>query len=235
MNGDLRANHAHTHLPDPLSLTVAGLPYRCVTSIFASDIIAGMSSKQKIVILADTHVGDRTKILEPTLFSAIQKEQPDQIFHAGDVCTREVLTQLETIAPTLAVQGNRDWFLGLKLPKEIRQEVNGVKITLAHGHFSIWHWFWNYVRLFLTRQPLSDRFFQKELAKRYPDADIIIYGHLHYYSNQIMDGKLFLNPGVGYPERRNNYRPGFIILNIEPDRTYSTSLIFTNPEPETTV
>lgn len=194
-----------------------------------------MSSSQKIVILADTHVGDRTKVLEPALFSAIQKEQPDQIFHAGDVCIPEVIKQLETIAPTLAVQGNRDWFLGYKLPKDFQLEVNGLKITLAHGHFSIWHWFWNYVRLFLTKNALSNRYFQQELAKQYPEADIIVYGHLHQSSNEMMDGKRFLNPGVGYPEWRNNFRPGYIILTINSDGSYSTSLKFTNPQPETTV
>ena len=194
-----------------------------------------MSTSHKIVILADTHVGDRTKVLEPALFSAIQKEQPDQIFHAGDVCIPEVIEQLETIAPTLAVQGNRDWFLGYKLPKDFQIEVNGLKITLAHGHFSIWHWFWNYVRLFLTNKALSNRYFQQELAKKYPEADIIVYGHLHHSSNEIMDGKRFLNPGVGYPEWRNNFRPGYIVLTINSDSSYSTSLKFTNPQPETTV
>ncbi len=194
-----------------------------------------MSSSHKIVILADTHVGDRAKVLEPALFNAIQKEQPDQIFHAGDVCIPEVIEQLETIAPTLAVQGNRDWFLGYKLPKDFQLEVNGLKITLAHGHFSIWHWFWNYVRLFLTNEALSNRYFQEHLAKQYPQADIIVYGHLHHSSNEMMQGKRFLNPGVGYPEWRNNFRPGYIILTINSDGSYSTSLKFTNPQPETTV
>jgi hypothetical protein len=194
-----------------------------------------MPNSQKIVILADTHVGDRTKVLEPALFSAIQNEQPDQIFHAGDVCTPEVIEQLETIAPTIAVQGNRDWFLGYKLPKDFQLEVNGLNITLAHGHISIWHWFWNYVRLFLTREAHSDRHFQQELGKQYPEADIIIYGHLHYSSNKIVDGKHFLNPGVGYPEWRNNFRPGYIVLTINSDGTYNAILKFVNPQPETTV
>ncbi len=210
-------------------------PYGSSTLPDASDIIANMSKKQKIVILADTHIGDRAKELEFTFFKAIEKEQPDQILHAGDVCTTEVIQQLETIAPTLAVQGNRDWFLGLDLPKEIHQEINGVKITLAHGHFSIWDWFWNYVRLFFTNAPLSHRFFQEKLAKLYPQANIIIYGHLHLASNEVMDGQRFLNPGVGYPERRNNYHPGYIVLTIEPDGTYTTSMIFTNPQPESNV
>jgi len=194
-----------------------------------------MSRSQKIVILADTHVGDRTKILDPVLFAAIQKEQPDQIFHAGDVCVPDVIDQLETIAPTLVVQGNRDWFLGYKLPKEEQIEVNGLKITLTHGHFSIWHWFWNYVHLFLTRKALNTHFYQKKLAKSYPNADIIVYGHLHYSSNEVMDGQRFLNPGVGYPEWRNNFRPSYIVLTINSDGTYTTSLKFTNPQTDTPV
>jgi hypothetical protein len=50
-----------------------------------------------------------------------------------------------------------------------------------------------------------------------------------------VDGKHFLNPGVGYPEWRNNFRPGYIVLTINSDGTYNASLKFVNPQPETTV
>ncbi len=189
-----------------------------------------MSEFQKIVIIADTHVGDRTDKLDRMLLSAIRDEKPAQILHAGDVCKPEVIASLGEIAPTLAVQGNRDWFLGYKLPKEERLEINGLKITLAHGHFSIWHWFWNYVYLFLTQRPQTNRFYQQKLAKLYPEADIIVYGHLHYPYDEMMDGKRFLNPGVGYPERRNNFRPTYFVLAIEPDGSYRTALKSVGPE-----
>ena len=188
-----------------------------------------MSLSQKIVIIADTHVGDRTKALEPALLSAIRAEKPDQIFHAGDVCKRKVIDALEEIAPTLAVQGNRDWFLGYKLPKDCQLTINGLKVVLAHGHFSIWHWFWNYVHLFYTRKLNDHLFYQRKLAKLYPDADIIIYGHLHYPYDEIMDGKRFLNPGVGYPEWRNNFRPAYIVLTINEDASYSTAMRIISP------
>ena len=64
-----------------------------------------MSTHQRIVILADTHVGDRTTVIEPALLRAIEAEQPDRVFHAGDVCTPEVIQELSQIAPTDAVQG----------------------------------------------------------------------------------------------------------------------------------
>jgi len=199
-----------------------------------SDIMAAMLTSKKIAIIADTHVGDRVQQLEPTLLSALQNEKLDQILHAGDVSTPEVIEQLEVIAPTLAVQGNRDWFLGYKLPKEVEFEVNGVKIALTHGHFSIWHWFWDYVRLFISRKIKDHTFFQKKLVKNYPEADIIVFGHLHFPYDEVKFGKRFLNPGAGYPEWRNNNRPGYIILTVETDGSYATMLKFTNPQPQKT-
>ena len=191
-----------------------------------------MSKNHKIAILSDTHVGDRVSQLNPALFSALQDEKPDQILHAGDVCTPEAIAQLETIAPTLVVQGNRDWFLGYKPPKDVHLEIHGLKIALAHGHFSIWHWFWNYVHLFLTRKGQDHRFYQEKLARYYPDADVIVFGHLHYPYREVRDGKLYLNPGAGYPEWRNNYRPGYMILDIKPDGSYTTVLKYTIPQAD---
>ena len=183
----------------------------------------------KIVIIADIHVGDRTDKLDPKLLKASDKK-PNANFACRRCLQAEVIATLGEIAPTLAVQGNRDWPLGYKLPKEERLEINGLKITLAHGHFSIWEWFWNYVYLFLTQKPHTNRFYQQKLAKIYPEADIIVYGHLHYPYDEMMDGKRFLNPGVGYPEKRNNFRPTYIVLTIEPDGRYRTALKSAIPE-----
>ena len=61
-----------------------------------------MSRDQRIVILADTHTGDRTPVLDAALLRAVEAEQPDRIFHAGDVCKPEVIERLSQIAPTNA-------------------------------------------------------------------------------------------------------------------------------------
>jgi len=177
-----------------------------------------MPPHQRIVILADTHVGDRTPAIEPALLRAIEAEQPDRIFHAGDVCTPEVIQELSQIAPTDAVQGNRDWFMGYHLPMECHHHINGVRITLAHGHISIWQWFLNYVFLFLFGTMSSHRQFQKKLAQKYPDSDVIIYGHIHSRQDEVMDGIRFINPGVGYPERRNQFKPQYTVLTITSER-----------------
>jgi putative phosphoesterase len=173
-----------------------------------------MSTDKRIVILADTHVGDRTAVIEPSLFRAIDAEHPDRIFHAGDVCKPEAIQQLSHIAPTDAVQGNRDWFMGYRLPMECHHQINGVRLTLAHGHISIWQWFLNYVVLFLFGTMSGHRHFQAKLAQKYPEADVIIYGHIHSRQDEVMDGIRFINPGAGYPERRNQFKPQYAVLTV---------------------
>ena len=61
------------------------------------------------------------------------------------------------------------------------------------------------------------RKFQAKLAKKYPDSDLIIYGHIHARQDEVMDGIRFLNPGVSYPEKRNQFRPQYALLTITGD------------------
>ena len=190
-----------------------------------------MSEDQRIVILADTHVGDRTSEIEPALLRAVEAENPDRIFHAGDVCKPEAIERLSQIAPTDAVQGNRDWFMGYRLPLECHHEINGVRITLAHGHISIWQWFMNYVVLFLFGTMSGHRKFQAKLAKKYPGANVIVYGHIHVRHDEVMDGIRFLNPGVSYPERRNQYQSQYAVLTIR--REGEVRAEFKSVQPDT--
>ena len=61
-----------------------------------------------IVIIADSHVGDRLKELPENLLSQLSAIKPDLILHAGDISVRRVLDQLNQVAPVRAIQGNRD-------------------------------------------------------------------------------------------------------------------------------
>lgn len=194
-----------------------------------------MPSDQRIVILADTHVGDRTAALDPALLRAVEAAKPDRILHAGDVCVPEVVERLALIAPTDAVQGNRDWFMGYHLPRQIHYQINQVNLTLAHGHINIWQWFLNYVLLFLFGTMSGHRQFQAKLARQYPQADVIIYGHIHLRQNEIMQGKHFINPGVSYPERRNQFRSQFAILTITSDGKVNVEFRSVEPDAPTPV
>ncbi len=173
-----------------------------------------MSSNYSIILIADTHVGDRIGQLDPQLLDAIRSESPDEIWHAGDVCEPSVIIELNKIAPTIAVEGNRDWFLRYRLPKEIAREINGIRFLLTHGHISIKEWALNYLRLFTTFRKLNHTHFQKALASLYADYNVICYGHVHEQIDEMMDGQRFINPGSGYPERRNNFRCCYALLEI---------------------
>jgi len=86
-----------------------------------------------IGILSDTHIrpGGRRQ-LPPQVFTAF--EGVDLIFHAGDLNTLQVVTDLENIAPVLAVPGNNDdWDVMSALPPTRTVEIERCIIGLAHG------------------------------------------------------------------------------------------------------
>ena len=60
----------------------------------------------RIGVVADTHIPDRTRELPAEIFDHLHGV--DMILHAGDVSRQIVLDRLATIAPVIAVQGNRD-------------------------------------------------------------------------------------------------------------------------------
>lgn len=102
----------------------------------------------------------------------------DLILHAGDVCRPDLLRELETIAPVLAVRGNNDrgsW--ARRLPRTRTLEVEGCRIFLIHD--------------------------RKELRRNAspPKADIVVSGHSHRPSIERIDGVLWVNPGSAGPRR----------------------------------
>ncbi len=80
----------------------------------------------KIGLLSDTH---------NLLNQAIKKHfsEVDEIWHAGDIGQKEILTELEKIAPVRAVYGNID-DAGLRrnLPETLSFNINGINILMTH-------------------------------------------------------------------------------------------------------
>lgn len=131
-------------------------------------------------IVADTH----NRVLA-SLFDTLAGVE--EIFHAGDICRRKVLAEIESIAPIVAVHGNCDSRkLVERLPEERRIEREGVTILLVHGH--------------QTGRADVDR-----MAKRYaagpssaaaPPPDLVIFGHSHQACDVVRGGIRFFNPGT---------------------------------------
>ncbi len=66
-------------------------------------------SVTKLGVVADTHVPDKAKTLNPQVLAILRQAEVSAILHAGDISSPGVLTALGEIAPVYAVLGNRDW------------------------------------------------------------------------------------------------------------------------------
>ena len=81
---------------------------------------------QKIGFISDTHAYWDDKYV--TYFS-----ECDEIWHAGDIGSEEVLDCLEAIKPVRAVYGNTDnYLIRLRCPEILRFRVEEVDVLLTH-------------------------------------------------------------------------------------------------------
>ena len=94
----------------------------------------------------------------------------DYIIHGGDICNQAILQRLESIAPLYVVRGNNDFGKWAKPLKErLRFEIDGLSFYMVHDRDS--------------------------LPYHLDGIDIIIYGHSHKYSCEMINNVLWLNPG----------------------------------------
>ncbi len=145
----------------------------------------------RLGIISDTH-----GLLRPEVFEAFR--EVDQILHAGDIGSQELLTELEAIAPVLAVYGNTDDFdIRRLVPEVIETEIEGFRFLILHGH-------------------QFDRLTPEAVNLRYPDAEVIIFGHTHRPLLTIVDDVVtVMNPG-GAGARRFDLPASVGIMELEP-------------------
>jgi putative phosphoesterase len=181
-------------------------------------------------VIADTHIPDRMKNLPDKLLPRLREAQVDHILHAVDACTWQVVRTLERAAPVTIVQGNRDWLLGMHTPPNFTTTINGVKVTLAHGHHSLL--FYLVDKFFHVRRSYNLEHYYQRLLKDYPQSDVIVFGHTHWQIAKWVKGQVLFNPGAAYPCKKNHYTPQFGILSITAEgdiRTQFCSLPKTPP------
>src|SRR5918998_2232653 len=129
-----------------------------------------------VAVISDTHVPDFTRALPRSLDEYLGAA--DLILHAGDSTTAATLAELALHAPLHAALGNidrpdvADWGA---LP-EVRLTLDGVRVSMLHD-----------------AGPARGR--AARLRRRFPDADVVVYGHSHIPQGQ-RDGDRWLpNPG----------------------------------------
>lgn len=81
---------------------------------------------KKIGLLSDTH-----SFLDEKIFSYF--ENCDEIWHAGDIGSREVADRLEAFKPLRAVYGNiDDPAMRRRFPEDLRFECEGLDVFITH-------------------------------------------------------------------------------------------------------
>jgi len=152
----------------------------------------------RIGVISDTHIPHFKRLPQAIWehFAGVEL-----IIHAGDLSVLAVVSELETIAPVVAVQGNvEEEEVMLKLPIKC-------EITVGHCRIGIVH-------------ILGDSHNREHVARQeFPHARCVVYGHSHIPYNQEHDGQLLFNPGSA-TDRRLQPRCSVGILHID-DRTLS--------------
>ncbi|OGO28309.1 MAG: hypothetical protein A2W33_03200 [Chloroflexi bacterium RBG_16_52_11] len=166
----------------------------------------------RIGVLADTHIPDRRRSLQPQVHAIFQSAGVAAILHAGDVSTPSVLAQLAEIAPVYAVRGNRDWVALRHLPATCHLNIAGVEIGLTHGHGLPLNYVIDRMNYLVRGYRLE--LFEPRLLAAFPRARVIVFGHTHRPLNFWADGVLLFNPGSPHFPDRKDIAPSVGILHI---------------------
>jgi putative phosphoesterase len=164
-------------------------------------------------VLADTHIPDRVRQLNPQVLAVFREAKVNAILHAGDISSLRVLDHLRQIAPVYAVRGNRDWLWLRHLPTERLLRFEDTLIALTHGHGG-WRTYLldraHYIMNGVSVQP-----FTRRLPATYPQARVIIFGHIHRPVNQWINGRLLFNPGSPHFPDITSIAPSVGLLHLQ--------------------
>lgn len=138
----------------------------------------------RLLLMSDTHLPKRAKKLPEQLLEEIPRA--DVVVHAGDWVDTDALDLLESRSRRLlAVYGNNDGpALRARLPEVARAELGGLRFGVIH-----------------ETGPAQGR--EKRCAERFPDLDVLVFGHSHIpWDTTAPTGLRLLNPGSPTDRRR---------------------------------
>ena len=93
------------------------------------------------------------------------------ILHAGDIISESDLDELALYGSLYAVRGNNDIYYpwAKNLAGILQFQIGGVRFLMTHDRWDVPH--------------------------NLEGVDVIVCGHTHHYSEEWIDGRLWLNPG----------------------------------------
>jgi putative phosphoesterase len=159
----------------------------------------------KVAVLSDTHAPRYWKACPAGV--ARRLAGADQILHAGDVCRAWVLEELATFAPVRAVLGNNDdpdvaaW----GAPETLELDLDGLAVAMVHD-----------------AGPAAGR--ARRLRRRFPSAELVVFGHSHIPLDEAGEGLRIFNPGSPTDKRRQP-RGTMGLLRVEGGRLVEAGIV----------
>ncbi|MCK8677736.1 MULTISPECIES: metallophosphoesterase [Streptomyces] len=138
----------------------------------------------RLLLTSDTHLPRRARELPAPLLAAV--EEADAVVHAGDWTDTATLDLLTARSRRLiAVYGNNDGpELRARLPEVARAELEGLRVGVVH-------------------ETGGAQGRERRCEDRFPDLDLLIFGHSHIPWDTTAPGGLrLLNPGSPTDRRR---------------------------------
>ena len=141
----------------------------------------------RVLVLSDTHSPRFWKGCPPAV--AEHLATAEVILHAGDVCTPDVLDLLAGFAPVHVVLGNNDGpeVAAWGAPETLQVELGGVQVAMVHDSGQ--------------KDGRTAR-----MRRRFPTADLVVFGHSHIPMDVTGDGVRIFNPGSPTDKRRQPHR-----------------------------
>jgi len=168
----------------PLSLVLIGRVIgQGVKVAGCDDVVVPVS----VVFISDTHVPQRARDLPDSLWNRI--ETSDVVVHAGDWVDVALLDEVERRAGRLVgVYGNNDHgALRVRLPQVAQVDIGGLRFAVVH-------------------ETGDAKGREERCAARFPDADVLVFGHSHIpWDTTAPTGLRLLNPGSPTDRRRQPF------------------------------
>ncbi|WP_160722051.1 metallophosphoesterase family protein [Bacillus sp. USDA818B3_A] len=148
----------------------------------------------KVLIVSDSHgLTDELEIIRER-----HLEEVDLMIHCGD---SQLMPTDKYMKGYLTVMGNCDF--GAEYPLETTAEVAERKFFITHGH----------------RYSVKSTLMNLKYKADEVNANIICFGHSHILGAEVVDGKLFLNPGsIRLPRER--FEKTYVILDLQDDKIH---------------
>lgn len=131
----------------------------------------------RIVVVSDTHGPRRWKSMPQGLVEPIR--EADLVLHAGDVCRPQVLDEIASLGtPMHVVMGNNDGpdIRDFGATPTLELDLDGFRLAMIH-----------------ISGPKEGR--ANRMRKRFPDVDLVVFGHSHKPVDDATGAVHLFNPG----------------------------------------